>query len=356
MSVNRPSLPMSAFVFASLLPLILLGFGLIQAAVWPIVALASMTIAVPALDRLLPQALADAPDGAEFPSGDALLVTVALGCLSILPLTIWMIPRNGFTVWQAVAQLLATGLWLGQVGHPAAHELIHRGQRWLFRLGLAVYCALLIGHHVSSHRLVHHRHVATPQDPATARRDEGFWRFALRSWSGGLLQGWQAETALRAGASAATGPHPYLVYTGGALLSLAVAAALSGWPGVALWAGLAMHAQIQIHLSDYVQHYGLVRRQLPDGRMERVGPQHSWNAAWPASASLMLNAPRHSDHHAHPARPYMALRLPAPADAPRLPWPLPVACLIALVPPLWRKRMHPHLSIWQHGADKIAQG
>jgi alkane 1-monooxygenase len=85
-------------------------------------------------------------------------------------------------------------------------------------------------------------------------------------------------------------------------------------------------------LSDYVQHYGLRR-----AAGERVATAHSWNAPQWFSSSLMLNAPRHSDHHAHPTRPYPALRLED--DAPILPWPLPLACFVALIPRLWRRKM-----------------
>jgi alkane 1-monooxygenase len=62
---------------------------------------------------------------------------------------------------------------------------------------------------------------------------------------------------------------------------------------------------------------------------------------------MMLNAPRHSDHHAHPQRPYPALRLPTETDAPQLPWPLPMACMIALCPPLWKRAIRPSLNKWR---------
>jgi alkane 1-monooxygenase len=101
-------------------------------------------------------------------------------------------------------------------------------------------------------------------------------------------------------------------------------------------------------LSDYVQHYGLLRKRRADGRLEPVSAAHSWNAPHWFSAAMMLNAPRHSDHHAHPSRPYPALRLPQACDAPMLPWPLPFACLIALAPPLWKRLMRPHLAPWRH--------
>ena len=74
---------------------------------------------------------------------------------------------------------------------------------------------------------------------------------------------------------------------------------------------------------------------------EPVGTQHSWNSPHYFSSALMLNATRHSDHHAHPARPYPALALPG--DAPLLPRSLPVMATIALVPPLWRRLMDPRV-------------
>jgi len=92
---------------------------------------------------------------------------------------------------------------------------------------------------------------------------------------------------------------------------------------------------------DYGQDYGLRRRIGPDGKPEPVGPQHSWNAVGWYSSAMMLNAPRHSDHHAHPSRPYPRLTLPE--GAPILPAPLPAMAMLALIPPLWRKVMDPRL-------------
>ena len=34
-------------------------------------------------------------------------------------------------------------------------------------------------------------------------------------------------------------------------------------------------------------------------------------------------------------------------DAPRLPWPLPLACALALAPRLWRRAVGPHLDRWR---------
>jgi len=99
-------------------------------------------------------------------------------------------------------------------------------------------------------------------------------------------------------------------------------------------------------MSDYVQHYGLRRTVGPDGRPEPVGPRHSWNAPHWFTSALMLNAPRHSDHHAHPSRPYPELTLPAPDTAPTLPHSLPVMACLALWPSQWRRVMDPRARLW----------
>lgn len=335
---------MAGFAAATLLPVPLLALGAAYGGPWLWAALIYMGGLTMLIDQILPLVEGDAPEGAEFPAADSLLAALGLLAALILPLATWGATAGHLSAGETLALMLTAGFWLGQVAHPTAHELIHRADRRLFRLGVAVYSALLIGHHTSSHRLVHHRHVATRDDPATARAGEGFWRYLRRASVGGFRKGLRAEADLRARGTA-PGLHPYATYLGLAALALLLAFLIGGGWGVLVWLALAAHAQTQIHLADYVQHYGLTRHTLPDGRLEPVAMRHSWNTAHWFSSALLLNAPRHSDHHAHPARPYPALRLPE--DAPRLPWPLPLACTLALVPPLWRRLMRPHLARWQ---------
>lgn len=335
------SIPVTLFAVTAASPLALLALGITLGGFWPLAALAYMTLAAVTLDLLLPRTTGSSDD-TEFPAANALLTALGLSALGALPLLTWAIAGpSGQSPLARAALFLAGGLWLGQVAHPAAHELIHR-PRPLFTLGVAVYTALLFGHHASAHRLVHHRLVATADDPNTARAGEGYYRFLLRAWSHSFRKGRAAETALR---QTTPGLHPYAIYLTGAALALTLATLIAGLPGLLTWTGLSLHAGSQILLSDYVQHYGLTRHLLPNGKPEPVTAAHSWNTPHWFSAALMLNAPRHSDHHTHPQRPYPALDLPD--DAPLLPWPLPLACLIALVPPLWRRKMRPELARWQ---------
>jgi alkane 1-monooxygenase len=338
---------MFLFQFATLAPLVLLIFGNLLGGLWALAGVVMITVFTWAADHLMRRASDASGSADEFPTGDALAVALAMVLLAGLVLAVPAIAgESGFSVATRILLLIGWGLAFGQIGHPTAHELIHRPGRWRRGLGRVLYTAVLMGHHASSHLRVHHRHVGTSHDPASAPLGTGFWRYAPRAWAGSFMAGLRAETALRARA-ASTPPvwsHPYIWHLSGALLALLVASVLAGWGGIAALAGIAAYAQLQILLSDYIQHYGLRRAVMPDGRLEPVGPHHSWNAPQLWSSAMMLNAPRHSDHHANPARPFPGLRLDR--DMPVLPRAVPVMAVAALLPPVWRWMMDRRAQAW----------
>jgi alkane 1-monooxygenase len=209
-----------------------------------------------------------------------------------------------------------------------------------------VYISMLYGHHTSAHVLVHHRYVATPADPNTSRKGESLYRYMLRAWAGSFREGYRAEAARLTKIDRPAWRNPYVIYIGGALVWIGIALLLGGWGGLLAYVCLAGYAQSQLLMSDYVQHYGLTRASDASGRFEPVAAQHSWNSPHWFSSALMLNATRHSDHHAHPARPYPELSIPD--AAPMLPRPLPLMASIALIPPLWRKMMDPRVDRWRN--------
>jgi len=339
---------MFRFAIASLTPAALIAAACLAGGVWPALALGYMTVFVALADRLGPQALPEV-DGAER-AANRLSIALAVAHFALLPLGVWAIAA-GPALGPAgrVMTGLALGLFLGQVSHPNAHELIHRSGRGLRRLGVAVYVSILFGHHASAHPRVHHVHVATGRDPNSARPGEGVYRFFPRAWAGSFAAGWRAESAARARrAGGARGLHPYAFYLGGAAVSLALSWGLGGARSMAVFVALCAYAQAQLLLADYVQHYGLRRALDGTGKPEPAGPQHSWNAPHWFSASLMLNAPRHSDHHQNPGRAFPALRLD-PAHMPMLPHSMPVMAVIALLPPLWRRVMDRRVRAWAGG-------
>lgn len=336
---------MFLFAIATLAPLAFLIAGALWGGWWIAGGIFVITVFTWAADHLMRHAAGVTGRDDEFPSGDGLAVLLAVLLLAGLGLALRAFGA-GHSGLELLGLVIGWGLAFGQIGHPVAHELIHRRAAWRRALGRAVYVAVLMGHHASSHLRVHHVHVGTGDDPASAPLGMGFWRYAVRAWAGSFMAGLRAETALRARAAvpAAGWTHPYVGYAWGAVLALGLAFALAGWGGVLALLGIAGYAQVQILLSDYIQHYGLRRMVLADGRLEPVGPRHSWNAPQAWSSAMMLNAPRHADHHAHPGRPYPALRLEG--DMPMLPRAVPVMAVAALIPPLWRRMMDRRAMRW----------
>ena len=171
--------------------------------------------------------------------------------------------------------IFSSGRFFGQVSNSNAHELIHRADKRLFNLGKWVYISMLFGHRTSAHPVVHHRFVTSDNDPNSAEIGESFYTFARRAWIGSARAGFEMESARLQ--MKRTKPsrfsHPYFTYTAGALARLLLAFVI-GWGGVLALIGLATYAQVQLLLSDYVQHYGLRRRALPNGKLEPIGIQH----------------------------------------------------------------------------------
>ena len=327
------------FASASLTPAALLLAGAAFAGIWPLLALLSMTVIVFALDRFIGSLEAAASLSNWLPK------VVGVVHFPVLASVIAAVgASDGMPAGQKILLIVAAGLYAGQVSNACAHELIHRADRGSRILGTAIYCSLLNGQHVSAHLLVHHVHAGTAHDPNSAPLGVGFYRYFARAWAAEFRAGWRAETSRRKNAGAHR-LHPYSVYVGGALLSLATAFVIGGTVGLTAFAIIALHAQVQLFLSDYLQHYGLRRAILPDGKPEPMGPQHSWNAPHPYSSALMMNAPRHSDHHMRPGKSFVRLSHD-PDTMPTLPRSVPVMGAIAFVPPVWRRMMDLRAAKW----------
>ena len=99
---------------------------------------------------------------------------------------------------EKICLFLGVGLMNGTIGLVYAHELIHRSSRFERFLGDVQLGMVLYGHYRSEHLLVHHRYVATPRDPVTARFREHFWRFYPRVLYQSLVSSFRAEKLLLA--------------------------------------------------------------------------------------------------------------------------------------------------------------
>lgn len=334
--------PMRLFSVATLTPVALVGAAAIWGGWWVLAALMFLSALTAILDEAVHH-VTPPTDDSEFPAASWLSVSLGIAHFGVLILVINALANQPLGIAAKIGLFIAAGFFFGQISNPNAHELIHRGGRGMHRLGKWVYISLLFGHHTSAHVLVHHSLVATPADPSTSRLGESYYRFAPRAWRGSFRKGFEAETERQNRTRRRRYHHPYVSYVAGAVGFILLAFLIGGTKGVVVYAALASFATSQLLLSDYVQHYGLMRK-ITDGKAEPVGPRHSWNSPHWFSSAVMLNAPRHSDHHAHPSRSFDTLTIPV--DSPMLPRSLPIMATLALFPRQWRKVMDPLALAW----------
>jgi alkane 1-monooxygenase len=245
---------------------------------------------------------------------------------------------------EAVGLTLSVGAAAGIFGILAAHEMVHSTHAAERGLGLVLLGSVGYMHFRIAHIHGHHVRAATPQDPATARRGEGVYRFIVRSVAGQFAEAWTFEAArLRLRGRRIIGPsNRMLLYLALEGLSGAALAAL-GPRALAFWLGQAVIAVTLLEMFNY----GLLRREEAHGRLERLGPRHSWNSSRRMNNWSLLNMGRHSDHHSRPDRAYQ--RLEIKPDAPQLPSGYAGAILLALVPAMWRRIMDPRVDRWMGG-------
>ncbi|WP_300960141.1 fatty acid desaturase [Nocardioides abyssi] len=248
-------------------------------------------------------------------------------------------------VWEAVGLAVSIGC-IGGIGINTAHELGHKKEsheRWLSKIALA---QSFYGHFYIEHNRGHHVRVATPEDPASSRVGESFYRFWPRTVGGSLRSAWNLEKRRYARKQ----QHPFRL--GNDVLNAWVMSAVL-WAAVVVWLGpvvlpyLVLQAVIGFSLLEvvnYMEHYGMLRQKVGVGerqRYERVDPSHSWNSNNIATNVLLYHLQRHSDHHANPTRRYQTLR--DFEESPVLPTGYAGMIVLALFPPLWRRVMDPRV-------------
>lgn len=250
---------------------------------------------------------------------------------------------GAWTIWERVLAVLGTGIVTGGIGITIAHELGHRTSRLEQLLGFILLSEVGYMHFVLEHVHGHHRNVGLSEDPATARRGEPAYRFVVRSAVGQWLHAWGLETQrLQNQARSAWSLHNRMFVWMLIPFVLLVAAVVAFDVSIlVLLIGQAIVAISLLELVNYIEHYGLVRNEIKPGIRERVRAEHAWESRFVASNAMLFKLQRHADHHIMPHRRYQSLRLHD--ESPQLPHGYPMMILVALVPPLWRRVIHPLL-------------
>ncbi len=280
------------------------------------------------------------------------MITLAWMPLQFLTLfgLLWYVPQAGHLgILEKVLVFFGVGVMTGTVGINYSHELMHQKSK-LERLWADLLLAMVLySHFRSEHMLVHHRYVATPRDPVTAHYNEGFHRFYPRVLRQSLRSSFRAEKAMLARKDRpwTDASNPFFKYWALQAGFLVLAAIVGGWAGIGLFLVQAGTAIWQLELVNYIEHYGLTRKHLGDGKYEHVQPRHSWNASHRASNWLLINLQRHSDHHYKPDRRFPVLQTHGQDAAPQLPYGYPIMTMAAMMPWVWRRVMNPRVRKWR---------
>ncbi len=336
----------------------LIGLYLVSLTGWGVFYAFTMFIwyvVIPALDHLLGKDPNNPPEAAvarlEADRYYRVLtyLTVPVHYASLI-VSAWWVTTQPMAWWEVVLLALSLGIVNG-LALNTGHELGHKKEafdRWMAKIVLAV---VGYGHFFIEHNKGHHRDVATPQDPATSRMGESIYKFSLREIPGAFKRAWDLEkvrlerigkgvwsldneiippllitVVLYASLLLAFGPEPML------LVFLLIQIAFGWW---------------QLTSANYIEHYGLLREKMADGRYERAQPRHSWNSNHIASNLILFHLQRHSDHHAHPTRSYQSLR--DSKGLPELPSGYPAMFFMAMIPPLFRSVMDRRVVQWAGG-------
>jgi alkane 1-monooxygenase len=322
------------------------ALGLLLGGLWPALTLLLVFVLVPVLDALLGINSSNPAPGTERALAACLRFRVInWACLpALLALVAWACVLSvRMPLWAYALSAASVGTVSGAMGIVTAHELVHRASPIEQAAGYALLLPSLYMHWGIEHVLGHHKNVATPLDPASARRGESFYRFLPRTLWGTYVGAWRLEVRrLRKSERRPWGPSNRMI--GFTLLSIV--------PVVGLWLGLGRRAAlffvlqasvavVLLELTNYIEHYGLRRRETATGVYEPVTPLHSWNASHWVTNFFLFHLQRHSDHHFRASRRYQVLR--HFEESPQLPNGYAGMVLLALLPPLWFRVMDSRL-------------
>ncbi len=240
--------------------------------------------------------------------------------------------QDGLSYWGHIS---AMGLMCGVIGINVGHELGHRTTKGEQRLAKLLLASSLYGHFFVEHNYGHHRNVATPEDPASARYNESLYAFWLRSIFYSYVHAWAIQKQMLRGKKLgfwSAKNEMLMLHLGQFALALSIFLGF-GLSGLLAFLAAAFIGMVLLETVNYIEHYGLSRVKLNERRYENANPRHSWNSDHIMGRLLLFELSRHSDHHAHPHRKYQILE--HHDESPQLPTGYPGMMLLSSIPPLW---------------------
>jgi alkane 1-monooxygenase len=236
---------------------------------------------------------------------------------------------------QLVGNIFSVGIVIGSCGINVAHELGHRKAIYEQILGQLLLVPAFYTHFFIEHNQGHHKYVATDKDSASAKKGEWLFWFWIKSLYGSYKSAWELEInrSKKLKILFWSLKNQMIQFTLAQLIYSGLVFYFSSWSVLLIISISGLVGILLLETINYLEHYGLRRKKLQNGRYERVRPIHSWNANYHFGRIVLYELTRHSDHHYIASKKYQTLD--HHEEAPQLPFGYPMMILIALVPPLW---------------------
>lgn len=251
--------------------------------------------------------------------------------------------QNNLVWWEITGRIFTMGLLCGTFGINVGHELGHRVNKAEQAMAKMLLATSLYMHFFIEHNKGHHKHVATPQDPSSARYNEPVYFFYFRTIIFSYLSAWNIanKESLKDNGSIFHLKNGMIQAHFIQLLLVGSIWLLFGNLITVYFLIAAFIGILLLETVNYIEHYGLQRKETTVGKYERTLPHHSWNSNHVLGRIMLFELSRHSDHHYIASRKYQVLK--HHEDAPQLPTGYPGSMILAMIPSLWFIIMNPKI-------------
>ncbi len=246
-----------------------------------------------------------------------------------------LMKNTSLSWWELAGKIWSMGLLCGIFGINIGHELGHRSSLFEQTLAKASLLTSLYMHFFIEHNKGHHKNVATPTDPSSARFNEPIYFFYLRSVIFSYFSAWKiaGNDMKKKGLPAFHLRNEMILFHIIEILFVVSIFLIFGVKATLFFLIAALIGIALLETVNYIEHYGLERARSEESQYGRVMPCHSWNSNHVLGRIMLFELSRHSDHHYMASKKYQLLR--HHDDAPQLPTGYPGSMILALFPPVW---------------------
>ena len=279
-------------------------------------------------------------------SYDVVLYMSVATQIALLGLFLFSLQDPSLVAFDIVGRILSMGL-LTTFAINLGHELGHHDSLKDQFLAKIMLLTSLMMHFFIEHNRGHHKNVATLEDPSTARKNESVYAFWIRAISNEYISAWHLEKKKMQilGLPNISFRNEMIQFHLIQATFLWLVIYFFGWQICLYFFATSVVAYVSFETVQYIEHYGLLRKQNTKGRYERVEVHHSWNSNHVFGRLMMFNLSRHSDHHFRPAKKYQKLN--HQSKAPQLPTGYPGMMILSLFHPLWFWLMNKRIKCYE---------